>query len=217
MNKLEFNKWVEEINETINNDKTVCFDILPKGIVIAYDTDKMKSSISKCGKGDIFDENTGKAIAYARLRDINVPTIEEEPMFNKVKCNEHYYSIRLSSEGFIPPESSWFCQRDTGIDHGNFLSNNYFHTKERAEEVINKMEFLLKLERLHDIYCPDYVPNWDSNLEKDWKYYVFYNYSLKCWMVGSCALNKIPTITYFPSQEIAEKVCDILNEENKNE
>ena len=213
MNKLEFNKWVEEINETINNDKTVCFDILPKGIVIAYDTDKMKSSISKCGKGDIFDENTGKAIAYARLRDINVPTIEEEPMFNKVKCNEHYYSIRLSSEGFIPPESSWFCQRDTGIDHGNFLSNNYFHTKERAEEVINKMEFLLKLERLHDIYCPDYVPNFTD--KDEFQYCVFYNYPNNKWEWAVGYNTETITDVYFPTGEIAEKVRDILNEENK--
>ena len=58
------------------------------------------------------------------------------------------------------------------FDKLNFENNNYFLTKERAEEVADKIKFLLKLERLHDIYCPDYKPNWNNEWES--KFYIFY-------------------------------------------
>lgn len=216
MNKTEFSIWVKGISERINNDKTVHFHVLPEGIVIAYDIDKMKSTISKCDKGGILDKNTNKAIAYARLRGFEIPKVEKELRFKNVKYNvgynKEYYSIRLSDKGFVP---SWIYEQKHSIDNMDFKNNNYFHTKERAKKVINKMKFLLKLERLHDIYCPDYVPNFTDKDEL--QYCVFYNYPTNKWEWAVGYNTETITDVYFPTGEIAEKVCDILNEENKNE
>ena len=97
------------------------------------------------------------------------------------------------------------------IDNEYFSSNNYFKTKERAQEVADKINLLLKLERLYDIYCHDYTPDWNAvNIEK---YVIYYNhgrlrYEYDCYNV----IQNIAGV-YFPTEEIAQKVCDILNAE----
>ena len=74
-----------------------------------------------------------------------------------------------------------------------------------------KIKMLLLLERYHDIYCPEYKPDWKNQDEK--KYLVYYNHDSNRWylefykfMQRSCAC------AYFPTKEIAQKVCDKLNE-----
>ena len=70
------------------------------------------------------------------------------------------------------------------------------------------------MERMHDIYCPDYVPDWHSD---DRKYYVYLYHEkngekFEISDIGSSEYSS----TFFPNRKIAQKVCDILNEELKN-
>ena len=78
---------------------------------------------------------------------------EQELRFERVEKGKIYYTvtgelniIRCIEGGHI-------------IDNNFYNANNYFYTQKRAQEVANKINFLLKLERLHDIFCPDYVPD----------------------------------------------------------
>lgn len=90
-------------------------------------------------------------------------------------------------------------------------NNNYFHTAERAQEVADKINFLLKLERFHDTFCPDYKPYWnDSN---SYKYMILYDHDHKIYKYMYCYSTEHRTLAFFPSEEIAKKVCDILNKE----
>lgn len=137
---------------------------------------------------------------------------KEKPVFERVKKGEGYYSIRKGIAGeFI---SDLLTEENTSFDKKYFENNNYFHTKERAEEVADKINFLLKLERLHDVFCPDYKPNWNDKSKVKWaatfdynkgKYAPFYNTALDD-----------NTIVYFDSKETAKKVCEILNKELEN-
>lgn len=135
---------------------------------------------------------------------------QEEPKFDRVAEDEPYYYIKLynclvireEKEGFVP------------FDNEMFKLNNYFRSKERAEEVAKKINMMLELERLHDTFCPDYVPNWDSGNEK--KYCVYYNNVDELYdFVYTCKYKR--NDVYFPTEEIAKKVCDILNTEIEDE
>lgn len=95
-----------------------------------------------------------------------------------------------------------------------YNENNYFHSAARAMEVLEKFKMLLKLERLHDIYCPDYVPDWNSG---NWKYSVFYHNTVERYKVEGAATFEDKTKVYFPTEEIAQKICDILNAEQEKE
>lgn len=211
MNKKEFRQWVKKTYGDFQNDKQAIAYSGCSGVVIVYDTTAVKSAIAKCYPQDTFDYDTGIAIVYARLKGIEIPKVEEEPELKRVgNGQEYYYITRHNAAGFGAA-----CTAELGyhFDKILFENNNYFHTKERAEEVADKINFLLKLERLYDTYCPDYVPDWQDNARK---YYVFYGTKDSTYYVGGCLVADRKPCVYFPTTEIAQKVCDILNGKTKN-
>lgn len=137
---------------------------------------------------------------------------DDEPKFERVPDGKPYYTLTTINGAFaINPnhtaESHWI------IDKDRFDNNNYFKIRERAQEVADKINFLLKLERLHDTFCPDYVPNFDDF--SNYKGTIYYDHDEKIYRTISCYLTEHRTLVYFPTEEIAQKVCDILNNENK--
>lgn len=137
---------------------------------------------------------------------------ESEPKFERVENKECYYSVseKFCSEGKLTAcrhYENYIC-----VDDNYFNNNNYFKTKQRAEEVADKINVLLKLERLHDIYCPNYKPNWE---EYSLKHYIEYCVSEAKWYPYCIRTMKDTVQVYFPTEEIAQKVCDILNRERE--
>lgn len=211
MNKKEFKQWVKKTYRDFQKDKQAIAYSGCSDVVIVYDTTAVKSAIAKCYPQDTFDYDTGVAIAYARLKGIEIPKVEEESEFKRVGNGQEYYCIgKFNTARF---GAVYTLEAGHFLDKASFESNNYFHTRKRAEEVADKINLLLKLERLHDTYCPDYVPDWQDNARK---YYVFYGTKDSTYYVGGClAVDRKPCV-YFPTTEIAQKVCDILNGETKN-
>lgn len=211
MNKKEFKQWVKKTYRDFQKDKQAIAYSGCSDVVIVYDTTAVKSAIAKCYPQDTFDYDTGVAIAYARLKGIEIPKVEEEPEFKRVGNGQEYYCTgKFNTARF---GAVYTLETDHFLDKASFENNNYFHTRKRAEEVADKINLLLKLERLHDTYCPDYVPDWQDNARK---YYVFYGTKDSTYYVGGClAVDRKPCV-YFPTTEIAQKVCDILNGETKN-
>lgn len=211
MNKKEFKQWVKKTYRDFQKDKQAIAYSGCSDVVIVYDTTAVKSAIAKCYPQDTFDYDTGVAIAYARLKGIEIPKVEEEPEFKRVGNGQEYYCIgKFNTARF---GAVYTLETDHFLDKASFENNNYFHTRKRAEEVADKINLLLKLERLHDTYCPDYVSDWQDNARK---YYVFYGTKDSTYYVGGClAVDRKPCV-YFPTTEIAQKVCDILNGETKN-
>ena len=119
---------------------------------------------------------------------------DDEPRFER-REGELYYWVSTNNGKAERVASTDNAGR---YDKPWYDNNNYFHTAERAQEVADKINFLLKLERYHDTFCPDYVPNWNNSRER--KFAVYYDMRHR-------------TTVYFPTEEIAKKVCDILNAE----
>lgn len=106
-------------------------------------------------------------------------------------------------------------EKNNFFDECYFKSNNYFLTKERAEEVADKINFLLKLERLHDVYCPDYKPDWEEGKD-ECKWFIRFDAKNKEYLAFWTTIYRDATV-YFDSKETAKKVCEILNKELENE
>jgi len=212
MNKEEFKQWVKKTYGDFQNDKQAVSYIAQNNIVIVYDKTTVKSAIAKCHPKDEFYYRIGVAIAYARLREIKVPKVEEEPEFKRVGYEQEYYHIgKLNTASF---GAVYTLEIGHFLDKAFFENNNYFLTKKRAEEVADKINFLLKLERFHDIYCPNYKPDWSN--DKDYKHYIYYDEKAKKWTFDVVTKYHLVVCVYFPTSEIAQKVCDILNGETKN-
>lgn len=134
---------------------------------------------------------------------------QDEPKAWKPKAGEDYWYISES----MSATNADFCEDD--FDNRVIKSNNCFPTKERAEEVAKKIRMILKLERYHDMFCPDYVPDWPSD---DAKYVVCYDEVEKQWDCERSFIIRYATQVYFDSKETAQKVCDLLNgEDEENE
>lgn len=130
---------------------------------------------------------------------------QEKPKFKRANYDEFFYTICLIDGKMVVISRSeindYYC-------NCCFESNNYFLTKERAQEVADKMNFLLRMERLHDELCPDYVPDWGVD---NCKYMIFRNHKNE--MFECFATYFDMGEIYFPTREIAQQACDILNAE----
>lgn len=137
---------------------------------------------------------------------------KEKPAFERVKKDKNYYLLEDVIGKIIahpiPDDGSELHKK-------RFENNNYFLTKERAEEVVDKINFLLKLERLHDTFCPDYKPDWDNNWKQ--KFYILFDNVRGIYLSTNAYSVDNHTTVYFDSRETANKVCDVLNKEIENE
>lgn len=132
---------------------------------------------------------------------------QEEPKPWKPEHGEQYFTIGNRADIFR------YTYYEDSIDESNIKFGNCFRTKERAEQVADKMRFLLRLEQLHDMLCPDYEPDWNNDGEL--KFCLGYDHADDCWLVDFFNVTQYPTV-YFDTNENVEKAAEILNKENKN-
>lgn len=129
---------------------------------------------------------------------------QEEPKPWKPERGEEYFAV----EGGADVVS--YTYYEDSIDEFNIRFDNCFRTKERAEQVARKIRLLLRLEQLHDMLCPDYVPDWEK--EKD-KFCLCYHHEGKQWSVESWLFFESQGFVWFDTFENAEKAAEILNKE----
>ncbi len=102
-----------------------------------------------------------------------------------------------------------YCE--DSIDEFNIRFGNCFRTKERAEQVAKKMRLLLRLEQLHDMLCPDYVPDYGDDDEV--KYHVYFNHLQGKYNISCSTSRENPCMVAFDTKENIEKAAEILNKE----
>lgn len=133
---------------------------------------------------------------------------QEEPKPWKPEDGEDYFYI--GSDFTI---DSWE-NVDDDTDKRNFRIGNCFPTEARAEQVAEKMRLLLRLEQLHDMLCPDYVPDWGKCGQK---FLVYFNHAENQWTIGAYNAFEMRCETYFDTNENAKKAAEILNKEKEME
>ena len=137
---------------------------------------------------------------------------KEGPAFERVEKGLRYYCVGVNELGVtVEPH----IDNRLIFSDAMFENNNYFHTKERAEEVADKINFLLKLERLHNTFCPDYKPDWEEGKD-ECKWFIRFDAKNKEYLAFWTTIYRDATV-YFDSKETAKKVCEILNKELENE
>lgn len=122
----------------------------------------------------------------------------------KPEVGESYFYISSNFEAMDKVKGT------TSFETDRISNGNCFKTKKRAEQVAKKMRLLLRLEQLHDMLCPDYVPDWEN--EKD-KFCLCYHHEEKQWSVESWLFFESQGFVWFDTFENAEKAAEILNKE----
>lgn len=121
------------------------------------------------------------------------------------KFGEKYFYI--SQSGRVIQEM--FTEHRTDIARKNF--GNFFPTKERAEQVAEKMRLLLRLEQLHDQLCPGYEPDWDGTA----KFLVAFDHTDGEMQAFFDRSSGESTLVYFRDVVTAMEAAEILNKEMK--
>ena len=124
-----------------------------------------------------------------------------DAIFNRVPLNDIYYRVKLVEGKAIAEAEN---EDDTSMDSNSFANNNYFYSMERAEEVAEKINTILKLERIHDMVCPEHKPDWTADDEE--KCCITVDPHCKkvehtVWYVT----NQTPSV-YFPTDKIDEAI-----------
>lgn len=125
---------------------------------------------------------------------------QEEP-----KLGEKYFYISQFGRAILDT----FTQHPTDIARKNL--GNFFPTEERAEQVAEKMRLLLRLEQLHDMLCPDYVPDYEDDDEV--KSHVYFDHSLDRYDISYSTRRENPCMVAFDTKKNALKAAEILNKE----
>lgn len=122
-------------------------------------------------------------------------------VFKRADTGKEYYTLQIENGELKPFRTT---EEYEHFDDCRFDNNNYFYTEERVKEVAEKINALLKLERIYDTLCPDYKPDWNNKSEEKWfvtdneidgNVYHIYN-----------TISKNPVATYFPTDKIDEAV-----------
>lgn len=130
---------------------------------------------------------------------------QEEPKPWKPKDGEDYFYICIDFT-----IDSWE-NVDDDTDKRNFRIGNCFPTEARAEQVAKKMRLLLRLEQLHDQFCPDYEPDWDGTA----KFLVAFDHTDGEMQAFFDRSGGESTLVYFRDVVTAMKAAEILNKEMK--
>lgn len=129
-----------------------------------------------------------------------IKTLENKEQLER---KERYYYVDIDSEG------NFYVDRgNNGMTTEKYNNKNYFILERNALVFLDTLNELKKLQYYHDIYCPEYAPDWNNEDEEKW--YVFFEtdereyYYERTWSFYRSTI-------YFDSEETAGKVCDELN------
>lgn len=143
-----------------------------------------------------------------QIEDIKNP---ENKIFLRNEKGGDYYYIVITKFG-MKIYSTKECNIEE--DDKRFENNNYFIVEKRAWEVADKIDFHLRLERFKDEFCPNYAPNWNN--ENECKYSVEFDYNANEYCVNTHKYLEAKGNVYFSTRAITQRVCDILNKEQKS-
>lgn len=147
-------------------------------------------------------EFLGKLEALEKEAEMQKKQEEWKPW--KPEHGEEYFTIANG----VDAVQYIYCGDD--IDEVNIPSGNCFKTKKRAEQVAKKMRMLLRLEQLHDMLCPDYVPDWEGDRLK---FQIYFSHSQGEYGKSCSTGIESPCMAVFDTEENAEKAAEILNKE----
>lgn len=141
----------------------------------------------------------------------------DKPHYKKANYGDQYYTVDQIQRTFCVG-----CHIETSKleDLASYINNNYFYSENRAKKVVGKIKFLLRLERLHDELCPDFVPILNPVDMKDGQTYytIYFNSVYKSYSYFAIQRDYLgcagyPVCVFFPKKEIAQEACYILNED----
>jgi len=145
----------------------------------------------------------------AEIEKLKAELAEKNEIVWILECYDSY--MYIDTTGYICSTMS----EDKALDKYRIAFNNAYHSNSKTQEHLewysnNVLRIQNKLMQLHELLCPDYIPNWLDKGSKKW--HIYYSYDDNCF---GCSYNySVSAFEVCFTQEAAEKACEILNREN---
>ena len=131
--------------------------------------------------------------------------------------NETVWTPKFGDTYMYIDTAGYICStmlEDKALDKYRIDFNNVYHSNNKTREHLNwycdnVLRVQNKLMQLHELLCPDYLPDWGD--DDKLKFHLYYNYKCNAWEYNSY-LTYCDYMVYF-TVEAAEKACEILNRE----
>lgn len=152
-------------------------------------------------------ETNYKAMS-TELEKLKAELAETQETIWTPKIGEEY--LYLATDGIVSTETNDKTAYDTGV----LNMNNVFRVMKDTDKHLewyrdNVLRVQNKLMQLHELLCPDYLPDWRNEYECKWR--VCYNNKNKCFICEPCHMYSY-FVVYF-TKEAVKKACEILNRE----
>lgn len=123
----------------------------------------------------------------------------------ELERTEHYYFLNIDND-----DGNFYVDDCSYDKDSHYEGWNYFLSENSAEYFLSAVNELKKLQHYHEIYCPNYVPDWDNEGEEKWS--LIFNKSMQKYQyIPVSDFYRLDDI-YFDSRETASKVCNRMNE-----
>lgn len=202
VSKEEYDKWAHKMYGVLQYDANVNYTrVINRCAMVDLES---KKTVFYNSDNDGYGTMECMAKAYSELKGLEVPEVEgieeikEIPQPWRAEEGENYYFVDTLGSVYK------FTDNRSFQDNRLFETGNYYKTEERAKEVACKIKLILKTEKLYDLYCPGFKPNFKDY--KDNKYGVHFNHITNSYNI--CLYSTIEDInnTYF-TKEAAEEIC----------
>lgn len=205
VNKKEYDNWVKKTYYSSLNDTSIYYvRVLNRCAIVDLESKKTAFYDSD---NDGYGSVECIVKAYSELKGLKIPEVEEVeeiPQPWRAEKGNVYYTVNSCAEILS------FTDDRRDPDDTLYNIGNYFKTEERTEEVAKKIKLILKMERLHDLYCPEFKPNFKDL--KEIKCSIYFDHEDNLYRIYKCTSAEDVNGTYF-TEEAAEEVCRILNKE----
>ena len=142
------------------------------------------------------------------LEKVKKELAESRQTIWKPKNGDRFYYV--SHNGCVSSTTLTGCMLDAELIN----SNNTFECTAATNQhlrwyIKNVLKVQNKLMQLHELLCPDYLPDWNNHDES--KFTIYYDTSNKNWFWDAYISMNMQVVMF--NKEAAEKACEILNAE----
>lgn len=133
MTRKQFDEWAGKIAKMVVKSSRYNYNSFNNGTIVVLDTRTGKVGVARLHSDDDYNLLTGVAIAYARIRGMEIPKIVTYKRLSEMQNGEMFYADRREKYQFIGKnhnKNRYVVWKELSGDYLDYFSDNMFEMVE---------------------------------------------------------------------------------------
>lgn len=133
MTRKQFDEWAGKIAKMVVKSSRYDYNSFNNGTIVVLDTRTGKVGVARLHSDDDYNLLTGVAIAYARIRGMEIPKIVTYKRLSEMQNGEMFYADRREKYQFIGKnhnKNRYVVWKELSGDYLDYFSDNMFEMVE---------------------------------------------------------------------------------------